>query len=104
VQTYAANTPPQNVGLTTFPASPKAGDTITINLFGSGGFSADTQVWIFGIYCVNGCQAGVVSSSINSAGTSMQALAKLNNSDNFQVKLKNTATGAFVLAGTIPVH
>jgi hypothetical protein len=104
VQTYAANTPPQNVGLTTSPASPKAGDTITINLFGSGGFSADTQVWIFGIYCVNGCQAGVVSSSINSAGTSMQALAKLNNSDNFQVKLRNTSTGAFVLAGTIPVH
>lgn len=104
VQTNATNAPPQNVGLTHSPAQPKPGNVITINLFSTGGFSSNTQVWVFGVACVNGCQAAIVGGSINAAGTSMRALAQLNNSDNFQIRVRNTSSGAFVLAGTIGVH
>ena len=83
------------------PESPKTTDTITLQFYGSG-LSSSTEVWVFGLNCVNGCQAAVVASSISA--TSMQALAQLRSVDNFQVKVRNTPSGTFVLAGTVPVR
>ena len=103
VQTYAASTPPQNPGLTYTPTNPHPGNVVTINLFSSGGFSSNTEVWVFGVACINGCRAALVAGSISSTGTAMQALAQLNNADNFQIKVRNTSSGSFVLAGTVSV-
>ncbi len=96
--------PPLSVSwFTSFPVSPKTTDTITLNFTGTG-FNSSTQVWVYGLNCVNGCQAGVVASSITTDGKSMQALAQLRNVDNFQVKVRSGSNGNFILAGTVPVR
>lgn len=103
VQVYPPSTPPQLTWFSTSPSSPKTTDTITMTFNGSG-FSSNTQVLVYGVNCLNGCQAAVVASSLTPGGTSMQALAQLRSVDNFQVKVRNTSTGSLVLAGTISVH